>query len=117
MLPVALLPVVLPAIVLPLVVWLPCIIVCADADKVLKFSASITPITNTTATIVTPNLKASFMPPYIRLSIYLKIVTRTLVLEVSFFLLKVILAESLNKYRYLKLITSDISIFDCKPSK
>jgi hypothetical protein len=66
MLPVALLPVVLPAIVLPLVVWLPGIIVCADADIVLKFIAAIMPAINTTATIVTPNLKVSFMQPYMR---------------------------------------------------
>jgi hypothetical protein len=64
MLPVALLPVVLPAIVLP--VWLPGIIVCADADIVLKFIAAIMPAINTTATIVTPNLKVSFMQPYMR---------------------------------------------------
>jgi hypothetical protein len=66
MLPVVLLPVVLLAIILLPVVWLPGIIVCADADIVLKFIAAITPTTNTTATILVPNLKVSFMPQYVR---------------------------------------------------
>jgi hypothetical protein len=59
-LPVVLLPVVLPAIVVLLLVWLPGIVVCADADTVLKFITA-TPTTNTTATIVTPKLKVFFM--------------------------------------------------------
>lgn len=38
--------VVLPAIVLPLVVWLPCIVVCASADILPKFIDATTPATN-----------------------------------------------------------------------
>jgi hypothetical protein len=52
--PFVILPVVLPAIVLPLVVWLPCIAVCASADIAPKFIDATTPATNIpTATIGT----------------------------------------------------------------
>lgn len=51
---VILLPVILlPAIVIVKLVWLPGIIVWADADKLLEFIPASTLTTNTTATIVT----------------------------------------------------------------
>jgi hypothetical protein len=52
----------LPVIVLPLEVWLLCVVVCASADKLAKFTAAREATTNTpTAPIMKPSLNMSFM--------------------------------------------------------
>jgi low affinity Fe/Cu permease len=59
---VILLPVILlPAIVIVKLVWLPGIIVWADADKLLEFIPASTLTTNTTATIVTARVEICFI--------------------------------------------------------
>ena len=76
---VILLPVILlPAIVIVKLVWLPGIIVWADADILLEFIRASTLTTNSTATIVTSRVKICFIAYIIR-SINSKIVRRLFV--------------------------------------
>jgi hypothetical protein len=64
---VILLPVILlPAIVIVKIVWLPGIIVWADADILLEFIPASTITTNITATIVTSRVKICFIAYVIR---------------------------------------------------